>query len=284
MSRRQRLPRHRHPALGLVVLLALVPLLSGCLTKSENVGDQYSGFVVVAAAPDAGATPTFDVPASMAGSVSVTKFPADGDTQTSPEPAQTDAVTGKVGSRMTFTDLTAGQFSQLGDIISGALDSGATVDLTATRSGDVVRMRGGAALAGLSPKTSYLSITVDFGGEVVATNGHLAGDNSVTWVPEPGQNAQFNADAKYPDPATAALPSWTWFMVIACLAIVGAVAALAYRFRDRTPRYTPPAGQGGGPNPLRALTRLRRKKNDDAAAASETEAEEIEEPAAPTGR
>ncbi|MFT3715467.1 MAG: hypothetical protein QM774_05820 [Gordonia sp. (in: high G+C Gram-positive bacteria)] len=247
-------PSRRIPAWVAVALLALVPLLAGC-TKSVNVGDQFSGFVVVAASPDAGTTPTFDVPASMSGSVQVTPYPAangsDGD-QTGQNNGQDtkSPSSGKTGSRLTFTDLTAGQFSQLGDIVSTALDSGATVDLTANRSGDIVRLRGGAALAGLNAATYYISINVDFTGPVVSSNGNPAGDDSVSWNPEPGQNVQFIADAKYPDPATAAMPSWTTFVVLLCGLIIAAVAWLAYRFRDTSsPRYVPPKPESAPSGP-----------------------------------
>ncbi|WP_344784303.1 LppM family (lipo)protein [Gordonia caeni] len=280
---RPQVPR-RLPALACVALLALIPLLSGCMTRSEHVGDQFSGFVVVAATPEASpAAPTFDVPASMSGSVSVTPFPNEW-TSRDAEDEQT-STTGKVGSRMTYTDLTAGQFSQLGEIISSALDSGATVDLNATRSGDIVRLRGGAALTALPPNTYYLSITVDFDGPVVATNGNLAGDSSVTWVPEPEQNAEFNADAEYPDPATAALPGWTWFVVLLCLAIVAVVAATAYRLRDKTPRYTPPADQKqtAVPAALAGLgKRVRRRKSDSAAGGEQNPEAESAQPGAAT--
>lgn len=237
------------PALACVALLTLIPLLSGCMTRSEHVGDQFSGFVVVAASPNVGpAAPTFDVPASMAGSVSVTPYPGD-DSADRPTGGNPNAITGKSGSRLTFTNLTGGQFAQLGDIISSALDAGATVDLGATRSGEIVRLRGGAALTGLTPQTYYLSITVEFGGPVVATNGSLAGDSAVTWVPEPGQNDELNADAQYPDPATAALPGWTTFVVLLCLGIVVAVGALAYSVRDRSARYVPSEAERAADRP-----------------------------------
>ncbi|MCK0440967.1 hypothetical protein MUG78_16275 [Gordonia alkaliphila] len=238
---------HRSPAALCVVLLALTGLLSSCMTRSETVGDQFSGVVIVAANPETGpSVPKFDVPASLAGSVHVGSFPnefSEKDREQQKPEGQEDneqasSPVGKVGSRLTYTNLTAGQFSQLGDIISSALDSGATIDLSATRSGDIVRMRGAAALTELAPALYYVSITVEFAGPVVATNGTRAGDTSVTWTPVPGQTAEFNADVEYADPATAALPSWTWFLVIVCLAIVGVVAATAYRFRDRTPRYS----------------------------------------------
>ncbi|GAC55863.1 hypothetical protein GOHSU_02_00060 [Gordonia hirsuta DSM 44140 = NBRC 16056] len=234
----------RFPIVAAVALLMLIPVLTGCMTRSEHVGDEFSGFVVVAATPNTGpAAPTFDVPASMAGSVAVTPFPSEGSTGNTSNDGTPTSVTGKVGSRLTFTNLTIGQFSQLGDIVSSSLDAGATIDLGATRSGDIVRLRGGAALAGLSPQNYYLSITVQFDGRIVATNGNLSGDSSVTWVPEPGQNAEFNADAEYPDPATAAFPGWTIFLVLLCLIIVAGVGAIAYMYRDRSPRYVPSAAE-----------------------------------------
>ncbi|MFZ2512493.1 MAG: hypothetical protein WAW85_15550 [Gordonia sp. (in: high G+C Gram-positive bacteria)] len=234
-----RFPVPRVPVLACVALLALIPLLSGCLTRSSTVGDQFSGFIVVAASPNVGpAAPTFDVPASIAGSVSVTPYPGDAAVER-PSGGNPNAITGKVGSQLTFTNLTTGQFSQLGDIISSALDAGATITLGATRRGEIVRVRGTATLTGLTPQTYYVSITVEFGGTVVATNGTTAGESAVTWIPEPGQSDEFNADAKYADPATAAMPGWTTFLALLCLGIVALVGAIAYRFRDRSARYVP---------------------------------------------
>ncbi len=266
----------RLPVLACVALFALVPLLSGCLTSSRHVGDQFSGFVLVAASPNVGpAAPTFDVPASLVDSTAVTPYPGDGAADR-PSGGNPTAITGKVGSRLTFTNLTTGQFSQLGDIISSALDAGATVDLGATRSGDIVRLRGGAALTGLTPQSYYLSLTVEFGGPVVATNGTQAGDAAVTWVPEPGQNDEFIADARYPDPATAALPSWTTFVALLCLGIAAAVGALAYYSRDRSPRYAPSAAERAAERPGfvttigEALARRRSTRAHNRAAATST--------------
>ncbi|MFT3662023.1 MAG: hypothetical protein QM809_11655 [Gordonia sp. (in: high G+C Gram-positive bacteria)] len=266
----------RLPVLAVVALLTLVPLLGGCMTRSEHVGDQYSGYIIVAATSASSPTrPTFDVPNSMLGSIGITDFSAEkGAAADSPS-------AGKVGSQLTYSNLSAGQFAQLGDIVSTALGHGATVDLSATRSGSIVRLRGGASLTELSPRNDYLSITVDFGGPVVATNGERAGENSINWTPEPGQNADFNADAEYPDPATAALPSWTWLMVLSCLAVSGLVAAAAYRSRDRTPRYVDPE-RANAPqsawHPRRILEAIEKrrsgtgakKKTDDDAPEAET--------------
>lgn len=237
----------RVPILAVVALLALVPLLSGCLTKSTTVGDQFSGRVIVATSPDSGpTTPAFDIPASLSGQVWAADFPSK-DTAPAPtatkdenedeEDASAPTAEGKSGAQLSFDQLSTGQFGQLGAIIAGALpDPTATVDMKVTRSGDFVRLRGTTALAELDPTTSYVAITVDFAGPVVATNGQQSGDSTVTWIVSPGQTTEFNADAEYPDPATAAVPSWTWFMLLLCAAVVAFIAVAAYKNRDNSPR------------------------------------------------
>ena len=236
----------RVPVLAVAALLALVPLLSGCLTKSTTVGDQFSGRVIVAMSPDAGPmTPSFDVPASLSGKVWTTEFPSEGaskapsapSTSKAPDSGAAPTAEGKTGAQLSFDQLSAGQFGQLGDIIASALpDPTATVAFKANRSGDFVRLRGSASMTGVDPKTTFLSITVDFAGPVVATNGQQSGDSTVSWVPPLGQTTDFNADSEYADPATAAVPSWSWFVLLLCAAVVAFVAVAAYKNRDNSPR------------------------------------------------
>ncbi len=226
----------------------MVPLLSGCLTKSTTVGDQFSGSVIIATAPDKHPQkPTFEIPASLSGQVWSTDYPeqnADGTTSTAPAPTSTSAdgqtppsPEGKVGSELSFDRLSAGQFGQLGDIIAAALpDSTATVNLKSTRSGDIVRFRGSASLVEMENDSVYLSISITFGGNVVATNGRRIGDSTVVWTPRAAQNVDMQADSEYADPATAAVPSWSWFMVVLCAIVVAMVAYVAYQNRDRSAR------------------------------------------------
>lgn len=226
----------------------MIPLLSGCLTKSTTVGDQFSGSVIIATSPDKHPQkPTFEIPASLSGQVWATDYPAqneDGTTSTAPAPTSTPAdgqappsPEGKVGSELSFDRLSAGQFGQLGDIIAAALpDSTATVNLKSTRSGDIVRFRGSASLVEMENDSVYLSISITFGGSVIATNGHRIGDSTVVWTPRAAQNVDMQADAEYADPATAAVPSWSWFMVVLCAIVVAMVAYVARQNRDRSPR------------------------------------------------
>ncbi|MDL9944400.1 DUF3153 domain-containing protein [Gordonia sp. ABSL11-1] len=242
----------------LLSLIAAAPLLTGCLERSTTVGDRYSGTVVVATSPDnPRGAPKLDIPESMTSAVSVSEYstvpesesqappttPGDSAPSTTPG-ADDDDTNGadqqeipRVGTRAVFTDLTAGQFSQLGDIVAASFgDSAMSMDLTAKRNGDVVRFRGSADLSDLTPARDLVQLTVTFAGPVTATNGEQVGENTVTWTPEPRKPSDFSADATYADPATAAVSSWSWFLALLCLVTVAAIALLAYRKRDRSPR------------------------------------------------
>ncbi len=257
------------PSAVAVALVALSPLMAGCLERSTTVGDRYSGSVVVATTPDnPRGTPQFDLPESMVGQVSVTDYrqapeqpddpsstpgagPEDTTEPESPSPSETagnddagaegnpdeDDPATRVGARATFSDLTAGQFAQLGDIVADAYgDTSLTMDLTAKRSGEVVRFRGDTDLTELVPNRDYVQLTVTFGGPVTATNGEQVGESTVTWTPAPGEPSDFSADATYPDPATAAVSSWSWFVALLCVAVVLVIVRIAYTKRYRGPR------------------------------------------------
>ncbi|QTI67575.1 LppM family (lipo)protein [Gordonia polyisoprenivorans] len=265
-----------------VVLLIAAPLMSGCLQRSTTVGDRFAGSVVVATSPDnPRGAPKFDIPESMTGNIAVSDYRASTSTQGSGAPASaqpspsedTDQPSSDstpsdsapsdstqaaptpqeqsgdssddatlVGSRATFSNLTAGQLSQLGDIIADAFgDTAMTMDLSAKRSGSVVRFRGSTDLTGLIPNRDYVRFTISFAGPITATNGDQNTNTSVSWTPEPGKSADFTAESTYADPSTAAFGGWTWLMVLICAAVVLVVIRLAYVSRDRSPRPGRPA-------------------------------------------
>ncbi|MCR8896412.1 DUF3153 domain-containing protein [Gordonia sp. GONU] len=260
-SRRRRLM----PVAVVIVALLLSPLMAGCLERSTTVGDRYSGSVIVATSPDnPRGAPQLDLPESMLGQVSVTEFK-----ETPDESAESAAPSGsagddnedsgdkpdeavtRVGSRASFTDLTAGQFGQLGDIIADAYgETSLTMDLTAKRSGEVVRFRGDTDLSDLTPVRDFVQLTVTFGGPVTATNGDQVGESTVTWTPAPGEPSDFSADATYPDPATAAVSSWSWFVAIVCLIAVLVIVRIAYSKRYRGPRPGRPVSTNTAPSTL----------------------------------
>lgn len=253
--------------------MACVPLLSGCLERSTTVGDRYSGYVIVATSPDnPRGVPTMDIPESMSSSMSLSDYRSGpgGESGSATPPASASPAPGggpapgdepaRVGTRASFTDLTAGQFSQLGDIVAGAYgDSTMTMDLSAQRSGDVVRFRGSTDLTELEPNRDYLKLSIAFAGPITATNGDQTSDSSVAWTPEPGKPADFSADASYADPSTAAFGSWTWFTVLLCAIVVLIVVRLAWVKRDRSTRPGRPA-QSASSRPV--LPALRRPRGD----------------------
>lgn len=241
----------------LLCLIGAVPLLSGCLQRSTSVGDRFSGTVVVATSPDnPRGAPQLDIPESMSSLISVSEYstvPSSGSV-TAPVPTtagQSDAssVPGasaqappRIGTQATFSELTPGQLSQLGDIIGDSFgdsfgDSAVSMTLTGKRSGDVVRFNGTTDLTNLDPNRDLVELTVTFDGPVTAApEQSQIGDKTVVWKPVPGQSEQFVAEAKYADPATAAVSSWSWFVALLCLITVAIVARLAYVKRDRSPR------------------------------------------------
>ncbi|MEE4023188.1 DUF3153 domain-containing protein [Gordonia sp. PKS22-38] len=250
----------RWPAILLLLsLVVATPALSGCLERSTTVGDRFSGTVIVATSPDnPRGAPQLDVPESMASRVTMSEYSTVPDPEENEPEDESSAEDGQepeppyVGTRAVFTDLTSGQFGQLGDIVAAAYgDAAMSMDLSAQRSGDVVRFRGNADLTNLTAGRDLVELTIVFGGPVTATNGEQVGERTVRWSPQAGEPADFSADSTYPDPATAAVSSWSWFLALICLVVVLLVARLAFANRDRSPRPGRPrrpqgTGRSGG--------------------------------------
>lgn len=234
VASRRAFPRSVVSLTSLVVLLAMSSLLSGCMTRSTTVGDRFAGEIIVATSPDnPRGAPHLDIPQSMSSHVTVTDYK---------ETDKTGEQTLRIGTRAYYSDLTAGQFGQLADIIAGAFDnSSMSMDISGKRSGDVVRMRGTADLSDLVAQRDQIRFTVSFSGPVVATNGEQTGQQTVSWNLPIGKSSTLNADAEYPDPATAAVSSWAWLLAVICIVVVALVLLVAYRNRDRAPRPGAPA-------------------------------------------
>ncbi|GAB19347.1 hypothetical protein GOEFS_081_00370 [Gordonia effusa NBRC 100432] len=239
MSRRV----HRKTALpvaALVALLALSGLLSGCMTRSTTVGDRFAGEIIVATSPDnPRGAPNLDIPQSMASHITVAEYK---------ETDKSGDQTLRIGTRAYYSDLTSGQFSQLADIIAGAYDnSNMSMEISGKRSGDIVRMRGTADLSDLVAQRDQIRLIVTFNGPVIASNGEQTGSQTVAWNLPIGKSGTLNADAQYPDPATAAISSWAWFLGIVCVIAVGLIGYIAFRNRDAAPRPGAPARAGKKP-------------------------------------
>ncbi|GGF29417.1 putative conserved lipoprotein LppM [Williamsia phyllosphaerae] len=218
-----------------VVLATLIAALctlalSSCMDRSPYVGDRLWGDLVVAEKStgqgQSGKGPQIEVPQSMAGSVVAEEYDENG----------------MVGTRVTYTALPVGQFNQLGDLLLEAYpNSAVSLQLTTKRSGDVVRFRGNADLASLTPGQDLLELTVQFAGGISATNGTQSADDTVTWKPEAGKVSDLTAEATYADPGTAAFGDWTWVLAGLTLAVVLIVGGIAYLARDTSPRPGAPA-------------------------------------------
>lgn len=217
--------------LAALVLLAASASLTACIQSSPYVGDRVWGDLVVAqrtsqqangATGVANGLPRIEVPPSMAGAVVAEDYDVDGFR----------------GTRITYSALPVGQFGQLGDLLLAAYpNSSVSMQLSIRRSGDVVRLR---ATADLTPLTDRdrIAMSVRFAGPISATNGQQVADDTVRWQPQVGGTADLAAEADYPDPGTAAYGDWTWLLVAVTLAVVIAVAGIAYLSRDTTPRVT----------------------------------------------
>ncbi|MFT3900338.1 MAG: DUF3153 domain-containing protein [Gordonia sp. (in: high G+C Gram-positive bacteria)] len=236
-------------------VLVLVPLLSGCLTRSVTVGDRFAGEIIVATSQDnPHGPPKLDIPQSMTSQISLSDFTGtignDGTVTMQDKdgkganPNQPQKGPTKVGTRAVYANLTAGQFGQLGDIVAAAFTgSGAAITISTKRTGDAVRLTGAADLNDLVNGRDVVYFSVTFAGDVTGTNGAEHGDKSVSWVLPAGKSTDLSADARYADPASAALPSWSFVVALLCALAAGAVYWYARRehLADETPRPGAPA-------------------------------------------
>ena len=205
--------------------------LSGCGNSQHLVGDRLWGEFILAT-KDTGDTkgPQVSIPESMSSNMVDQQYRADG----------------RIGTRVTFDQLTLGQFDQIGDIIGEAYpNSSVDMNIRATRNGSVVRMRGVADFTPLTPD-DYVEMTVRFAGPVSATNGVQTSNEGVTWKPTPGQPAVMTAEADYPDPSTADFGKWTLVITGISLIVVALVIFMAWWFRDRSPRVGKPLDDPDG--------------------------------------
>jgi Protein of unknown function (DUF3153) len=207
----------------MVLLLVVAPLAVGCVRVRASItvspDDLVSGHIIAAAKPrdaeDRG--PQFDNDLPFAQKVAVSDYEADG----------------YVGSEAVFSNLTFGELPQLANLNADA----AGVDLSLRRAGGLVILEGRVDLTSLSPDTdSEVELTVSFPGEVTSTNGNRIDTDVVEWALKPGIVNTMSAQARYTDPSTRSFTGGAMVLGIGALIVAGAVAALAWSARDRSPR------------------------------------------------
>lgn len=221
-TRDRRPSRARLAALTALLLLA-VPLLSGCLRVQVSMGvsadDRVSGQIVAAAVPTAETDqgPQLTPPDSLARKVRVQEYKQDG----------------YVGTQAFFSDLTFGEVQQLGSM-SGQV--GNSVQLNFQRAGDIVTLDGKADLKAV-PDSSDVQVSIAFPARVATTNGTRDGDSIVTWKLAPGEVNTLRAEVRYQDPSTRGFAGWAGIVGGVTLGVAVIVGLMAYRNRDRSPRY-----------------------------------------------
>ncbi|WP_407687615.1 lipoprotein LppM [Mycobacterium sp. HUMS_1102779] len=211
------------------MLLLLVPLAAGCLRVRASItispDDLVSGEIIAAAKPktpkDTG--PQLENNLPFAQKVAVSNYDSDG----------------YVGSQAVFSDLTFAEVPQLAEMNPNA----AGVNLSLRRNGNLVILEGRADLTSLTDPDAEVELTVAFPGVVTSTNGDRAEPDVVSWKLKPGVVSTMTAQARYTDPNTRSFTGAGIWLTIASFAAAGAVAALAWFSRDRSPRFTGPRDQ-----------------------------------------
>jgi hypothetical protein len=220
--------KHRAPlrTVVLVVLLAVVGLAaSGCVRVhaafAVSSDDRVSGDLIVGTQPSAqnDAGPQLTVPPSLASKVTGKPYSADG----------------YVGTELTFTGLT---FTELSELATTASTLSGAYHLQFQRSSDLVTLAGSADLSQVSTTKADVQLKVSFPGQVLRTDGDLAGQ-TVSWTLTPNRITSFSAADQYTIGNTHGWRFWALAVggggAIASLMVVG-LALLARRHNLRKER------------------------------------------------
>jgi len=215
--RRQRL-------LALALLALITPAVAGCVrikaTLTISPDDLVSGQIIAAtkARNDKDTGPQLDPNVPFSQKVAITKYDKDG----------------YVGSEAVFSELTFAELPQLANMHPDA----AGVNLSLRRSGNLVILEGRADLTSLTDPEADVELSVSFPGAVTSTNGERIDPEVVAWKLKPGVVSTMNAQARYTDPSTRSFTNAAVWLGISSFVVAGVVALLAWRARDRSPRFT----------------------------------------------
>jgi len=206
----------RSPVVVAVLLLILLPLLSGCLRARMTMGvsgdDQVTGEIIVATQGGAQAPP-MTTPRGIADRVSVRPYNQDG----------------YQGSQIFFSDLSFAELQQLTMLTS--LGAG-QYHLGLRRTGSMVKLEGSANLSTLRSEGADVQLQINFPGDVTATNGIRQGTSGVRWQLPPGENSILEATASYDDPGTRGYQNWLLLVTVLVLGASVAVVLMARKARD----------------------------------------------------
>lgn len=211
----------RRTGVGLLALLLLLPVLSGCLRVQMTMGvsksDLVSGHLVVATVPEDGNDegPQLTPPKALENKMRV-------------EPYRQD---GFVGSDVYFTDLT---FSEVRGIGGLSPEHSTDFSLNFGRSGDLVSFNGRADLSAV-PDGSDIELRINFPVRPSSTDGLRNSSTGVSWRLAPGEVTTMYAQVSYPDPDTRGLGTWIALVTVLAVLAAGVIGLLAWRSRDTSP-------------------------------------------------
>jgi hypothetical protein len=229
---------HRRRLLAIaMLLLVVVPMAAGCVRIRASItispDDLVSGEVIAAAKPrnDKDNGPQLEPNVPFSQKVAISKYESDG----------------YVGSQAVFSDLTFAELPQLANMNADA----AGVDLSLRRAGNLVILEGRADLTSLTDPDADVQLSIAFPGAVTSTNGDRVEPDVVQWKLKPGVVSTMTAQARYTDPSTRSFTSAALWLGISSLAVAGVVGALAWRERDRSPRFLGPEHEREDKRPLK---------------------------------
>lgn len=203
--------------------LLLVPLLAGCLRVQVTMGvsadDRVSGQIVAATVPkdadDKG--PQLTPPAGLANRIRVQEYRKDG----------------YVGTQAYFSGLSFADVGQLGAMYG---QTGAALQLSLRRTGDLVSLDGRVDLDDVPAQGTDVQFTIAFPARVATTNGVRDGDSTVTWKLPAGDVTTLRAEVRYTDPGTRSFAGWAGMAAGVAVAVAVIVGVLAWSNRNRATR------------------------------------------------
>ncbi|MBA8825639.1 hypothetical protein FHX42_003005 [Saccharopolyspora lacisalsi] len=216
-----RVTKDRHRSGAALVLLVMLGslLLSGCLranvsmTFSEN--DRVSGEVLVAVRRPANQEPfRLRVPREFRERVHTTPY----------------SENGRVGSTLSFDNLTFGEAEQLGRALGG---SNSRYDFSIKRAGSLIEVHGSVDLTPLDQTNSSVVVRINTVGEVTTTNGKNS-SGTITWRPQPGEVTELSATFQHSDSGGGTWLNWTLMIGALTLGVAALVAKLALDNHRRT--------------------------------------------------
>jgi hypothetical protein len=209
---------------AMTMLLLVIPVIAGCVRVNVSItispDDQVSGQIIAAAKArnDKDAGPQLDPNLPFSRKMAISKYDHDG----------------YVGSQAVFSDLTFAELPELANLNSDAQG----VNLSLRRAGDLVILEGRADLTLLTDPDADIELTVAFPGTVTSTNGDRVDSGTVQWKLRPGIVSTMTAQARYTDPSTRSFRGAAVWLGVSSFAVAAVVALLAWRARDRSPRFS----------------------------------------------